>query len=187
MISFVYKWIDKGLGKYYIGAHKGTIDDGYICSSKLMLEQYRKRPFDFFREILSYHNSFPEALTEEARLQLLVNAAKNPDYYNQHNGNGKYYLKAHTEETKKRFSEMRIGKDLSRQRGRPKSEAHRNAFKGPRPNFNQTGHKNNNAKTITTSFGIFGSLRDCSNELNMKYDAVMWRLNSSNYPEWRRI
>jgi hypothetical protein len=27
--AFVYKWTEKSTGKWYIGYHTGTIDDGY--------------------------------------------------------------------------------------------------------------------------------------------------------------
>jgi hypothetical protein len=33
MDSFVYQWTNLTLGKIYIGFHKGTEDDGYVCSS----------------------------------------------------------------------------------------------------------------------------------------------------------
>lgn len=33
MDSFVYKWTNKTLDKIYIGYHKRTEDDGYVCSS----------------------------------------------------------------------------------------------------------------------------------------------------------
>lgn len=50
--AFVYKWIDSLTGKIYIGYHKGTETDGYICSGKYMLEEFNKRPNDFNRIIL---------------------------------------------------------------------------------------------------------------------------------------
>jgi hypothetical protein len=31
--SFVYCWTDHKTGMLYVGSHKGTIDDGYVCSS----------------------------------------------------------------------------------------------------------------------------------------------------------
>ena len=52
MNSFVYKWTDTLTGKMYIGVHKGTTDDGYVCSSKYMMEEYVNRPDDFVREVL---------------------------------------------------------------------------------------------------------------------------------------
>jgi len=33
MDSFVYRWTNKTLNKIYIGYHKGTENDGYVCSS----------------------------------------------------------------------------------------------------------------------------------------------------------
>ena len=32
--AFVYCWTDHKTNKLYVGVHKGSINDGYICSSK---------------------------------------------------------------------------------------------------------------------------------------------------------
>ena len=50
--AFLYKWTDHERNMFYVGAHKGHPDDGYVCSSKYMLEEYKERPEDFSREIL---------------------------------------------------------------------------------------------------------------------------------------
>tara|TARA_R110000868_G_scaffold245518_1_gene502074 strand:+ start:97 stop:690 length:594 start_codon:yes stop_codon:yes gene_type:complete len=54
--AFVYRWDDSLTGKIYIGYHKGSEFDGYICSGKYMLEKYKKRPNDFSRTILMKGN-----------------------------------------------------------------------------------------------------------------------------------
>lgn len=36
MQGFVYIWYDRKRKLYYIGSHKGNINDGYICSSNRM-------------------------------------------------------------------------------------------------------------------------------------------------------
>ena len=53
MEAFVYKWIDKGNSKhkFYIGSHKGTLNDGYIATSDYFMEQYNLRPENFERII----------------------------------------------------------------------------------------------------------------------------------------
>ena len=53
MDSFVYCWTDHLTNKLYVGFHKGTPDDGYICSSKHMKKEYKERPSDFTRQILT--------------------------------------------------------------------------------------------------------------------------------------
>ena len=53
MSSFVYCWTDHTQQKLYIGMHKGRVDDGYICSSKHMLKEYKARPQDFTRQIVA--------------------------------------------------------------------------------------------------------------------------------------
>jgi len=52
MNGFIYLWLDKKKKMYYIGSHLGSIDDGYICSSRWMRAAYQKRPEDFKRRII---------------------------------------------------------------------------------------------------------------------------------------
>ena len=50
--GFVYIWLDRKHKRYYVGAHFGTINDGYICSSGWMNRAYKKRHNDFKRRII---------------------------------------------------------------------------------------------------------------------------------------
>jgi len=52
--GFVYLWRDRKRKRYYIGSHRGRIDDGYISSSIWMRRTYHRRPEDFKRRILVY-------------------------------------------------------------------------------------------------------------------------------------
>lgn len=51
--SFVYSWSDHKTAKVYVGVHKGHEKDGYICSSKYMIKEYKQRPEDFTRQIIA--------------------------------------------------------------------------------------------------------------------------------------
>jgi endogenous inhibitor of DNA gyrase (YacG/DUF329 family) len=53
--GFIYLWYDKSNHKFYIGSHHGSIDDGYLCSSKWVKAAIRKRPQDFKRRIIKYN------------------------------------------------------------------------------------------------------------------------------------
>lgn len=88
MRSFVYRWVDLATGKMYIGVHKGTEFDGYICSSRHMLKEYNHRPHDFSREILEWFDDYSDARNREIEMLTEVNAAANPLYYNKSNGTG---------------------------------------------------------------------------------------------------
>jgi group I intron endonuclease len=68
MIGFVYKWIDTSNGMYYIGSHKGTVDDGYIGSGTYFSSAFNKRPNSFVREILyvgPHYRELEEFILEE--------------------------------------------------------------------------------------------------------------------------
>lgn len=53
MEAFVYCWTDHKTNMLYVGSHKGTTDDGYVCSSRHMMKEYKKRPSDFTRQIIA--------------------------------------------------------------------------------------------------------------------------------------
>lgn len=54
--SYVYIWYDTKAKFFYIGGHKGKIEDNYICSSKTMLKAYKLRPETFKFKVLEYVN-----------------------------------------------------------------------------------------------------------------------------------
>lgn len=84
--SFVYRWTDTITGMMYIGAHKGTLDDGYVCSSKYMLKEYSMRPNTFQRQIIAEFEDYNDCRKFEIELLKLVDAKSNPQYYNRSNG-----------------------------------------------------------------------------------------------------
>jgi hypothetical protein len=106
--SFVYKWTDyqdPNDLRYYIGSRKGSIDN-YICSQKNFNEIYDSRPQDFIREILFEFDSYPEAREKEYELLREVDAARNYQYYNRHNGGREFNTPQHLPEiTKKKMSD----------------------------------------------------------------------------------
>lgn len=66
-------------------------------------------------------------------------------------------------------------------KGVKKTEEHKNNMKGKRPHVNQSGSQNNNAKSINTPFGIFGSIKEASMEIEGYTYKMIWdRLNSKN-------
>ncbi len=84
--GFVYIWRDRKHNRYYIGAHWGTEDDGYICSSNWMKKAYKIRPTDFKRRILSRIYSFKADtfIKEQEWLSLIKPEEIKIRYYNLH-------------------------------------------------------------------------------------------------------
>lgn len=102
--SFLYCWTDKITNKLYIGIHKGSPDDGYVCSSKFMLEEYNKRKETFSRQIIAIGTYKNIAALEHAILKK-ENAATNEIYYNKSNGGkGFFHNCKHSDSTKKILS-----------------------------------------------------------------------------------
>lgn len=50
--GFVYLWHDTHRNKFYLGSHRGSMDDGYICSNIIFNRVYRKRQDKCKRRIL---------------------------------------------------------------------------------------------------------------------------------------
>ncbi len=105
MEAFTYCWSDHATGKIYVGAHKGSVDDGYVCSSKYMMPEYKKRQQDFTRQIL-FRGSWKECRTfESAILNSLLKTDSNT-YYNRHSGG----MIIHAPDVCKKISEANKGK-----------------------------------------------------------------------------
>jgi hypothetical protein len=67
--AFVYRWVNLTNGKFYIGYHKGSLDDGYISSShsKLFWDDFNKSEMIWEREIL-FIGSKNDCLFEEQKI-----------------------------------------------------------------------------------------------------------------------
>ena len=105
-VHYVYRvTIDE---KYYIGKRTGFLNDlhtgAYKTSSELVQEKLRNGHRFSKIKILQVFSSSKDALEFEKRILMRVNARKNPKFLNQHNGNGEFSLRQHTEKTKKKIS-----------------------------------------------------------------------------------
>lgn len=67
--AFVYKWTNLTNGHFYIGYHKGTLNDGYICSSKSkrFWDDFKNPLNNWSRDIL-YTGTCDDCVKEELRL-----------------------------------------------------------------------------------------------------------------------
>lgn len=96
-IGLVYIWFDKKLKRYYVGSHWGYEDDGYICSSRWMLNTYTKRPEDFKRRIIKrIYTNRKDLLDEEQRFLNMIKPIEIVSSYNnttneKRNLNVRYY------------------------------------------------------------------------------------------------
>lgn len=116
MEAFVYCWTDHKMNKLYVGSHRGSIEDGYVCSSKSMIREYKKRSADFTRQIIA-HGTDAECRVLEAKILDSVNAKMDESFYNMHNGNGEFYWKgprgSFTPEHREKLSIAKRGRTIS--------------------------------------------------------------------------
>lgn len=104
MEAFVYVWTDHRDNKLYVGSHKGTEDDGYVCTSKLMLEEYKERPGDFTRQVIA-HGKTEDIRGLEYTILRSANASRDKSFYNLRNcTSSKTYCKQHTKAARLKMS-----------------------------------------------------------------------------------
>lgn len=152
--AFVYCWTDNKTGMLYIGSHKGAIDDGYVCSSKTMLHEYYKRPEDFTRQIIA-EGSHEDIFTLEYKILQSLDVRNDKLFYNQHNGNGDFRNKFHTEESKQKISKNRKNKCCGKEHknyGKPRSDEVKNKIsKKLQGHFVSDETKNKISKSVSLS------------------------------------
>lgn len=110
--AYLYKWTHLSSSKWYIGCRtsKGCHpDDGYLCSSTIIKPLLIESPNEWLREILCI--STPEYIINLEASYLHALDAKNDSMsFNQHNGDGKFILKEHSQTTKDKFRDGRMAK-----------------------------------------------------------------------------
>lgn len=95
--SFIYQWYDKVLNKFYIGSHYGEVNDGYLFGGIDIKKEYKKRPNDFERKILSYHLvlEYSELRRIEKEYLIKYDVENNDSFYNKTNESyGGYHKKS---------------------------------------------------------------------------------------------
>lgn len=95
--AFVYKWTQLSTGKWYVGSRsaKGChINDGYLCSSKIVKPMILENKSDWNRNILVIGN--PQYIKNiEACYLKNVDAKNDPMSFNEHNGDGLFNSTGH--------------------------------------------------------------------------------------------
>lgn len=90
--GYIYLWYDTKAKLFYLGGHKGKVEDSYICSNKMMLKAYKKRPETFKIKILEYVYGDNSSLRKTE--QKWLNMIKEEELYwtpNIYNKSVKYY------------------------------------------------------------------------------------------------
>ena len=109
MEAFVYCWTNAENGRVYVGCRKGHPQDGYICSSKPMLEDYSHAPSAFSRQVVAT-GTYDDMRRLETAILVAADARNSSDFYNMHNNTGDFRLKRHTAETRAAISRAVSGR-----------------------------------------------------------------------------
>lgn len=168
MKGFVYRWYDASNGKFYIGSHKGTPNDGYLGGGVLFRRAYAKRPESFSREIIYTGVHYREY---EQTILDYEDAANNPMFYNlvNHAWGGSPKGMPKKPSTRLKMSEA--------SKGKKKSVKHReNVSKSLKGKF---GGEARNTKTVYCGYlqQEFDTMKECAAALNVTYGVVQRAAN----------
>lgn len=196
--AYLYKWTHISSGMWYIGCRtsKGCHpEDGYLCSSTLIKPLLIESPTKWSREILCISN--PEYIINlESNYLHILDAKNDPLSFNQHNGDGKFILKGHSQKTIDKFKDGRMAKanngffgkkhtpesiELSKRIGPDNGMFGK--YNKDNPNF---GKKRSDTSKIKYSLSKLGENHPCNNPKNHKiceYCGLKITL-PSNYTRW---
>lgn len=185
--GFVYIWYDRKHKRYYIGCRFGRETDGYICSSRWMRNAYKRRPEDFKRRILATGITSKDALYEEEYrwLQMIKPEEVGVKYYNLQIWHYSHWSNIDTLKWKQINEERSIrlkGKSFS-----PATQFKPGASHSPKTQFvkGQTAHNKGTGKPIVTPQGMFGSVRECSENTGIPLQTIYRRLDSPRKTGWQ--
>lgn len=122
-IPYVYRLTNVISGMYYIGSRtaKGCHpNDGYKSSSKIVKPLYTLQPEQWIKTIIYMGTTKEEVVQYETDLLHKLDCKNDAMSYNQHNGDGKFIVKAISEEAKKKMSKAKKGKS-THNKGKPHS------------------------------------------------------------------
>lgn len=131
----------------YIGAHRGSEQDGYLGSGKLFLKALKKYGREMFEQrILSFAENEDNLFDLEKKFIFEYNAVEDKNFYNTTAG-GKnpvmfgeanpFFGKTHSDEIKQKMSEARKGRIISEETKKKTS----NSLKGKKKNFSEETRK----------------------------------------------
>lgn len=133
--GFIYLWYDKKHKKYYIGRHWGHVNDGYVCSSNNMRNNFKNRPSDFRRRIISFvYTNLDDLVAEEQRwLNMIKKEEAGVKYYNVSLSATTPSTRGykHSEQTKEKIKIGNLNKKISDETRQKNREASIKQFSDP--------------------------------------------------------
>ena len=190
---------------YYVGCHWGTEDDGYICSSNRMRDAYRRRPQDFKRRIIKrvYTNRKDTFIEEQRYLDMIKPDERKIRYYNISLHSFHFDISTVSKENRLSIKEkisIKTKEAMQRPEVREKylkgletrvvnksEEGRQSHISQMSDHWKDPDYRDRTAKK-GKPFSINGKeyiyLSDAAKDENIAADAVGYRLNSSNFPDW---
>jgi len=139
---YAYQIFNTKTGKFYIGVRQSKVDPikdlgiRYFSSSydKDFIHDQKLNPQDYEYTVLGMFSSRKEAVAEEIALHNLYNVGQNKRFYNQSKQSSTGFDTSgieHSDETKRKMSESKIGKPFNDEHKRKLSEAKKGKSRKP--------------------------------------------------------
>jgi hypothetical protein len=150
--GYVYIWYDTKAKFFYVGGHKGKINDRYICSNKSMNRAYKLRPQTFKFKILEF--TYGDVTDVRLCEQKWLNLIKDQELMSTHNIRNKttkyYNVKKHS--TGGNGSANKGNSNIGgHNKGKPMSEEQKIKISNANKGRKQTEqHKNNKKLSFLT-------------------------------------
>jgi len=202
--GFIYLWFDRKRRMFYLGSHKGRVDDGYTGSGRRFTAHYKSRPSDFKRRIIEYVNGSVLHIweREQAWLGLIRPEELNVRYFNQKlNSKGgagprseitkEKIRKSSTgkskwnTEQKKQISDRQIG--VSKNNGAACSRAKKGKKTGPVSQERKALISKGKYQPMSCDGIIFESGQHAAKHFGVCVSCVSARIRNNNFPEWFKI
>lgn len=199
MYYIVYKTVNTVNGKYYIGSHQAEkLDDGYLGSGVILKKAIRKHGRDSFRrEIICLCTSFEVMRDVETHMvRYCIDNDKRHCYNIAYSGTGaaygernSFYGKKHTDETKRKISEIakkRTG-SLNHFYGKKHTKETKRKISENRPNNDtcmamRRYYINKCTRWYCTPMGCFFSQRYASKETGINRNSIKnWCMNPDKF------
>lgn len=173
--GFVYIWFDIKHKRYYVGCRWGSVNDGYICSSRWMKQAYKHRPQDFRRKILKTNISTREQtyIEEQRYLNMIKPEEIKVRYYNLNIKNNDVWHKyeEHIKTVGQKISASKTGKSTGpctpekakaiseAKKGKALTEEHKEALRGIKKVSHTDEWKEENSRRMKEQWAASSSKR----------------------------
>lgn len=167
--------------RYAANANPSDLWVSYFTSSKYVKQFIKENGNPDIVQIRKTFSNTEKARIYEEKVLKRMNVIKDSRFLNKtFNKSIPIEFASHLSEKNGMYGKKHSEETLLKMR-KPKLEKTKQKMRGRRPQFDQTGSKNNAFKGyISTPYGIFESLNDAAKSENVNFSTISYRIHSSS-------